>query len=93
MKPKEIDSQHELGSDLHLKVTPISRALIQQYDFKKQVTTFIDNIEHTLWYDIPSENNDWWESKGMYCGETDCKKKNKNNYNGERKSFPERKKI
>lgn len=72
MKPEEIDSQHELGSDLHLKVTPISRALIQRYDFKKQVTTFIDDIEHTLWYDIPFANTDWWEGKGMYCGETDC---------------------
>ena len=48
MKPEEIDTQHELGSDLYLKVTPISTTLIKQYDFKEMVTKFIDNIEHTL---------------------------------------------
>ena len=69
MKPKEIDTQHELGSDLYLKVTPISTTLIQKYDFKEMITKFIDNIEHTLWYDIPFANSEWWESKGMYCGE------------------------
>ena len=72
MKPEEIDTQHELGSDLYLKVTPISTVLIQQYDFKEMVTKFIDNIEHTLWYDIPFANSEWWESKGMYCGEIEC---------------------
>ena len=69
MKPEEIDTQHELGSDLYLKVTPISTVLIQQYDFKEMVTKFIDNIERTLWYDIPFANIEWWESKGMYRGE------------------------
>ena len=69
MKPEEIDTQHELGSDLYIKVTPISTVLIQQYDFKEMITKFIDNIEHTLWYDIPFANSELWESKGMYCGE------------------------
>ena len=71
MKPEDIDSQHELGSDLYLKVTPISTTLIRQYDFKSQVTIFIDNIEHTLWYDIPVANTDYWESKNIYCGEVE----------------------
>ena len=71
MKPEDIDSQHELGSDLYLKVTPISTTLIRQYDFKSQVTIFIDNIEHTLWYDIPFANTDYWESKNIYCGEVE----------------------
>lgn len=66
MKPDEIDS-HE--SDLYLKVTPTSRKLIQQYDFKGNVTKFIDNIDHTFWYDIPFANSEWWEERGMYCGE------------------------
>ena len=72
MKPEEIDSQHELGSDLYLKVTPISIVLIEQYDFKENVTKFRDNINHELWYEIPFGNTDWWESKGMYCGEIEC---------------------
>jgi len=69
MKPEEIDSQHEVGSDLFLKVTPVSTALIKQYDFKKNVTTFVDAINHELWYEIPLANTDWWETRGCPCGE------------------------
>lgn len=69
MKSEEIDSMHELGSDLYLKVTPISTALIEQYDFKENVTKFLDNINHEPWYEIPFGNTDWWEERGCYCGE------------------------
>lgn len=69
MKPEEIDSQHGLGSDLYLKVTPVSTALIKQYDWKENVTKFRDNINHEPWYEIPYGNCDWFESRGMYCGE------------------------
>ena len=68
MKSEEIDSQHEIGSDLYLKVTPVSTALIKQYDFKKNVTKFVDAINHELWYEIPFANTDWWEAKGCPCG-------------------------
>lgn len=68
MKPEEIDSQHEIGSDLYLKVTPVSTALIKQYKFKKNVTTFVDAINHELWYEIPFANTDWWETRGCPCG-------------------------
>jgi hypothetical protein len=37
MKPEEIATYESLGSDLFLKVTPISEALIEQYDFKQNV--------------------------------------------------------
>lgn len=60
MKPEEIDS-HE--SDLYLKVTPISRKLIQQYDFHGQVEQFRSAIDNTLWYDIPFANSEWFEEK------------------------------
>jgi hypothetical protein len=40
-------------SDLYLRVTPASTVLVNEYEFKNQVTTFKDNIEHVLWYDIP----------------------------------------
>ena len=60
MKPEEIGS-HE--SDLYLKVTPISRKLIRQYDFHGQVEQFRSAIDHTLWYDIPFANSEWWEEK------------------------------
>lgn len=69
MKPEEIDTQGSSGSDLFLKVTPISTALIEQYDFKEHVKRFRDNIDHEPWYEIPFANTDWWERRGCPCGE------------------------
>ena len=40
-------------SDLYLKVTPETTALVNKYRFKKQVTKFIDNIDHEPWYEVP----------------------------------------
>lgn len=68
MKPGEIDVYESSDSDLFLKVTPVSTALIEQYDFKKNVTTFVDAINHELWYEIPFANTDWWETRGCPCG-------------------------
>lgn len=50
MKENEID-HHE--SDLYLKVNENSKKLVGEYDFKENVTTFIDEIDNELWYDIP----------------------------------------
>ena len=69
MKPEEIQCWCESTSDLFLKVTPVSKELITQYDFKENVTTFVDNIDHVPWYEIPFGNTDWWERRGCYCGE------------------------
>lgn len=69
MKPEEIATQESSGSDLFLKVTPVSTELIQQYDFKENVRKFWDAIDHERWYEIPFGNCDWWESRGCYCGE------------------------
>lgn len=69
MKPEEIDTNHASGSDLYLKVTPISTALIEQYDWKENVKKFVDNIDHELWYEIPFGNTAWWEERGCPCGE------------------------
>lgn len=52
MRPEDID-HHSYGSDLYLRVNDISRELVAQYDNKWMVETFIDNIDHVLWYDIP----------------------------------------
>lgn len=68
MEPEEICVQESSGSDLFLKITPISTALIEQYDFRENVKKFIDNIDHEPWYDIPFANTDWWESRGCPCG-------------------------
>lgn len=51
MKENEIDSH---CSDLYVKVNSISKKFVEsEYQFPKNVTTFIDNIDHVRWYDIP----------------------------------------
>ena len=52
MPPEHIDHT-SFNSDLYLKVTPISEALIANYEYKNQVHIFRDNIDHVPWYDIP----------------------------------------
>lgn len=61
LPPEFIDDQGECGSDLYLKVCPKSTELVKQYDFKRFVTKFKDNIDNELWYEIPFANIDWWE--------------------------------
>ena len=48
--PADID--HHCG-DLYLRVTPKSQELIEKYEYKNKVSTFVDNIDHVLWYEIP----------------------------------------
>ena len=40
-------------SDLYLKVTPETTALVNKYRFKNHVTKFIDDIDHEPWYEVP----------------------------------------
>ena len=50
MKKEELDNHCD---DLYVKVNEISKKIINNYEFKNNVTTFTDDIEHKLWYDIP----------------------------------------
>ena len=50
MNSEDIDNH--MG-DLYLKVTPISTKLVEDYDYKNHVTTFVSQIDCKLWYDIP----------------------------------------
>lgn len=50
MNPEDID-HHE--SDLYLRVNEISRGIVARMESKSLVSTFIDNIEGKLWYDLP----------------------------------------
>jgi hypothetical protein len=45
------------SSDLYVKKTPTSTAIINEYEFKCNVTTFIDQITKTVWYEIPFAYN------------------------------------
>lgn len=47
---KDIDSYE---STMYLRKTPESEKLVNEYEFKENVTKFRDNIDHEIWYDIP----------------------------------------
>ena len=52
----KVTTEKERGhwqSDFYCKVTPKTSEIIKQYEFKNIVGTFIDQITHTPWYDIP----------------------------------------
>lgn len=50
MQQKDID---HWCSDLYLRVTPESKKLVAEYDYKNNVSTFTDQIDGVLWYEIP----------------------------------------
>lgn len=47
-------------SDLYAKVTEESRAIVASYRFKANVTTFTNQVEGGLWYDIPFAFDPFW---------------------------------
>ena len=57
MHPNEV-SNHE--SDLCIKKTPISDALVEKYDFKSIVETFHCQENGELWYYIPFAFDPFW---------------------------------
>ncbi len=61
-----VDAGQKISShatDLYVKVTPESRAIINAYRFKCNVTTFISQLDHERWYDIPFAYDPAWEAK------------------------------
>lgn len=51
--PKGDISWDEYSSDLYIRVTEESRKIIAELSPKSLLSTFIDNIEHDQWYDLP----------------------------------------
>lgn len=52
-------------SDLHLKCTGESAALIAGYRHRANVRTFTSSIDGRSWYDIPFAFDPFWEARGM----------------------------
>jgi hypothetical protein len=50
VSPADID---HWCSDLYVKVTPVSKKVVEGYEFKCNVQTFRSQIDSTAWYDIP----------------------------------------
>jgi len=51
-------SNHE--SDLYAKKDANSQAIVKKYQYKKNVRVFINQIDGTLWYDIPFAFAPFW---------------------------------
>lgn len=62
LKALNIPMDHH-ESDLHVPVTPETRKIVNAYEFRSIVTTFISNTEKTLWYNIPFAYMPFWERK------------------------------
>lgn len=52
MGVSENDIDHH-ESDLYVKKTKVSEEFVNSYEFKCNVTTFVDDINKEVWYDIP----------------------------------------
>lgn len=55
-------------SDLYAKVTPESRAIVERYEYRTNVTVFIDQIESKPWFDIPFAFEPYWEARQKRAG-------------------------
>ena len=50
-------------SDLYVKATLEARAILAQYEHS--FTSFRNQIDGSLWFDIPFAFDPWWEARGM----------------------------
>jgi hypothetical protein len=47
-------------SDLYAQVTPESTAILREYEYWGQVTTFVHQVAGQGWYDIPFAFDPYW---------------------------------
>lgn len=50
------------ASDLYIPVTEETRALLKQFDITT-ATTFINQVEGGLWFDVPFAYLPWWKER------------------------------
>lgn len=50
-------------SDLYVEVTPETLAIVKAYEYEKQVTTFMNQINGKHCFDIPFAYDPYWEKK------------------------------
>ena len=51
--PTEDVAQDYTSSSIYLRVTPQTSDLVRNYRYRSGVSTFVDEIEHKVWYEIP----------------------------------------
>ena len=50
-------------SDLYIPRNEETTKLVNDYKFKNNVTTFTNQVEGGIWYDIPFAYSPYWDSK------------------------------
>jgi len=63
IKKRKIEHDNH-ASDLYVPVTKETLQLVEQYAFKRNVTTFKDQTSGGRWFDIPFAFTPWWKDKG-----------------------------
>ena len=63
MKPEEIDNH---CSDLYVLKNFISDKFVSEYEFKQNVKTFVDDIDHVLWYEIPFAYTEYYQKRDKW---------------------------
>lgn len=48
-------------SDLYAKVCDKSVAIVNEYEFKENVKTFLSQDDNTFWFDIPFAFDPYWD--------------------------------
>lgn len=51
--PAEDVAQDYTSSSIYLRVTPQTSDLVRNYRYRSGVSTFVDQIENEIWYEIP----------------------------------------
>lgn len=51
------------GTDLYLKVSEASRALVAAYDFRGNVERFVSPLDGCAWFDVPFAYTPAWAEK------------------------------
>lgn len=59
-------ANHE--SDLYFPVTPETRTILAKYPLEKgNATTFTNQVEGGLWFDVPFSYLPWWTRRARKC--------------------------
>lgn len=64
MKAAGVEVDHH-ESDLYVPVNETTKAIVDGYKFKNNVTQFRSQIDGTNWYDIPFAYQPFWDKRGM----------------------------
>ena len=49
-------------SDMYVRVTPTTKAIVAEYEYKNNVRIFSDIVDGKAWYDIPFAYDPFWDN-------------------------------